>query len=482
MKKTVLCILDGFGLGNPDYKYNAVFKSDIPNLKRFLKQYPHSNIKTSGVSVGLPEGQMGNSEVGHMTIGSGRLLMQDLPMISNAIKTGEIWQMKAIQDIKNTLNKSGGRLHILGLCSGGGVHSHISHITDIAKHFSQNYEVLIHALSDGRDVPTNDFQNNLQALEGFNVATLCGRFFTMDRDKKLERTEIGINLLTKAKGTRYNTLKEAVEQEYKNGRTDEFIEPCVIGNFNGALEGDVILFANFRADRAKQATQMLLEGKHFKQVFTMMKYGECESIFEKIDIKNTLSEVVSQNGLKQFKIAETEKYAHITFFLNGGVEAPFEGEERLIVPSPKVKTYDLQPEMSLPIVEEKLLEAINKQHFSFIACNIANGDMVGHTGNFEAAKKAMTRIDEFLGKLESACLENNYYLLITADHGNLEEMLNEEGGLHTQHTTGDVPLFLISKEKEITLKDGSLLDIAPTVLNLMQIQKPQEMKGINLIK
>lgn len=486
MKKCVLCILDGFGLGDKNYKFNAVFKSNIPNLKRFLEVYPYSMLKTSGLSVGLPEGQMGNSEVGHMTIGSGRVLMQDLPLISEAIENDSIWQNPQILKITQILNKTGGRLHILGLCSEGGVHSHLNHIIKIADHFKEKFEVLVHAISDGRDVPTNDFLKNINKLVNLNVATLCGRFFIMDRDNKLERTEKGIELILNAKGNKYNSLADAVDAEYQNNRTDEFIEPCIIGNYNGVQEGDVILFANFRADRARQGAIELIKSNRFAEIFTMMEYSSeisksAHAIFKKTDIKNTLSEVISKNKLKQFKIAETEKYAHITFFLNGGIEIPFEGEERLIVPSPKVKTYDLMPEMSLPIVEEKMIEAINSNKFDFIACNIANGDMVGHTGNFEAAIKAMERIDEFLGKLEDASINNDYTVFITADHGNLEEMLDKNGEVHTQHTTTDVPLIVLSKDK-LNVKNGTLADIAPTMLYYMSINIPNDMTGKILLQ
>ena len=486
MKKVFLCILDGFGLGDKEYKYNAVFRSHIPNIKRFLDVYPYSILQTSGESVGLPEGQMGNSEVGHMTIGSGRVLMQDLPLISKAIKTGEMWQKDEIKEILHTLQTTGGALHLLGLCSNGGVHAHLMHIQAIANFFVENgVKVFIHAISDGRDVAPQDFLQNLKSFEeGFNksvkIASLCGRFFTMDRDKKLERTEKGINLILKAEGERFTSLKEAVENAYKNDITDEFIEPCVIGDYSGASTNDILFFANFRADRARQGMEVILENCLFKRVYSMMHYSDELSklstpLFKKQELKNTLGEVISKAKMKQFRIAETEKYAHITFFFNGGVESLLEGEERVIIPSQKVKTYDLAPEMSLPQVEEKLLEVIPQNKFEFIACNIANGDMVGHTGNFEATKKAVERIDEFLGKMEEICLKNGYTMLITADHGNLEQMLDENGIMHTQHTTLPVPFFVISKEK-YKLKDGSLANIAPTVLELLNLEVPTEME------
>jgi 2,3-bisphosphoglycerate-independent phosphoglycerate mutase len=489
MKKVFLCILDGFGLGDENYKYNAVFKSNIPNLRRFLKEYPYSELKTSGLSVGLPEGQMGNSEVGHMTIGSGRVLMQDLPLISNAFKTGEMWQKEEVVEMQSYLKD--GALHILGLCSGGGVHSHISHIHSFANFFAENnVKVFIHAISDGRDVPPQDFLANLESFEkGFHknvsIATLCGRFFTMDRDKKFERTEAGVNLILKAEGDRFASLKDAVKSAYSKGEMDEFIKPCVIGDYKGANTKDVLFFANFRADRARQGTQVILDNCLFKKVYTMMHYSDelshlAKPLFKKQDLKNTLGEVISNAGMKQFRIAETEKYAHITFFFNGGREEVLKGEERMIIASPKVTTYDLKPEMSLPEVEAKLLEVLGKADFEFVACNIANGDMVGHTGNFEASKKACERIDEFLGKMEEVCLKNDYTMLITADHGNLEQMLDENGIMHTQHTTLPVPCFIVSKEK-YKIKDGSLANIAPTILQLLGLEIPVEMKESLLI-
>jgi 2,3-bisphosphoglycerate-independent phosphoglycerate mutase len=487
MKKVFLCILDGFGLGDKNYKYNAVFQSNIPNIKRFLDVYPHSSLKTSGESVGLPEGQMGNSEVGHATIGAGRVLMQDLPLISNSIKSGNIWQKEEIKEMLSILKNTGGSLHLLGLCSDGGVHASLFHIQSIANFFAEKgVKVKIHAISDGRDVPPQDFLNKLSSFEeGFHqnveISTICGRFFTMDRDKKLERTEKGVNLILKAEGKHFNTTKQAVEDAYGKGITDEFIEASTIGNYGGVEKEDILFFANFRADRARQVLQSIVKSLAFTQIFTMMPYSEelslsAKPIFKKQELTNTLPEVIANSGLRQLKIAETEKYAHVTFFLNGGKEGELEGEERILVPSPNVKTYDLKPEMSLPKVEENLLNLIPNQKFEFIACNVANGDMVGHTGNFDATKKAVERIDEFLGKMEEVCLKNGYTMLITADHGNLEEMLDENGIIHTQHTTLPVPFFVISKEiKEV--KNGSLANIAPTVLKLLEIKIPEEMES-----
>lgn len=483
--KVFLCILDGFSLGEESYKYNAVLNAHIPNLRRFLKTYPYSFLKCSGESVGLPEGQMGNSEVGHMTIGAGRVLMQDLPLISHAIKTGEIWKKTEILETLKILKEDKGSLHIAGLCSHGGVHSDVKHIHAVANFFAENgVNVKVHAISDGRDVPPHDFLRNLTEFEaGFTkeveIVTLCGRFFAMDRDNKLERTEKSINLMLKAEGRHFNNIETAIKTCYNEGESDEFIQPCVIGGYQGASVKDVFFFANFRADRARQITQAVLEECLFKKVFSMMHYSDelskkSHPIFKKEEINNTLAEVVSNAGLRQFRIAETEKYAHVTFFFNGGKEEVLKGEERVIVPSPKVKTYDLQPEMSLPLVEKKLLEVLTSNKFEFITCNIANGDMVGHTGNFEAAKKAMGRIDEFLGKCEKACLENGFTMLITADHGNLEEMLDSTGQIHTQHTTRDVPFIVVSKHK-FKAQGGSLANIAPTILELLGLEAPKEM-------
>lgn len=484
-KKVLLCILDGVGLGDENYQYNAVFKSHIPNLQRFIHFYPYSFLQTSGLSVGLPEGQMGNSEVGHMTIGSGRFLTQDLPRISEAISTGKIWENQEIQYIENFLRKTRGKLHIMGLCSQGGVHSSLSHIHKIANYFcSKQIEVFIHAISDGRDVPTTDFLTHYNQFEkGFDknvrIVTLCGRYYAMDRDKKYERTNSSVALILEGKGKFYNSLKESIENSYEKNITDEFISSCYFPGFSIPSENDILFCANFRADRSRQIVEKLMEKNCFAKIVTMMPYSEkisekCPSLFKKEEINNTLSEVISKQGLFQLKIAETEKYAHVTFFFNGGKEREVKGETRLIIPSPAVKTYDLQPEMSLPLLEGKLLEALLVDKYEFIVCNIANGDMVGHTGNFDAAKKAMARIDEFLGKIEKTCLEKNYYFLITADHGNLEEMLDTNGQIHTQHTTGPVPFFIISRNKGQKLKDGNLTNIAPTILHLLDIKIPDE--------
>ena len=491
MKKLFLCILDGFGIGDKNYKYNAIFQAKTPNFQRFLNVYSNCKLKTSGLSVGLPEGQMGNSEVGHMTIGSGRVLMQDLPRINKEIETGNLWNNKEIKSSIESLKETGGRFHILGLCSDGGVHSHINHIISVANFFANSkIEVYIHAISDGRDVPTDSFLKNIESVKKslnplVKIVTLCGRFYTMDRDKKFERTEQGINLILKGEGKNFNNIEEAIIESYENGKTDEFIEPCKFENYQGASVNDILFFANFRADRGRQGLELLLEACLFKKIITMMPYSDelakkASALLYKEEITETMPEIISKNGLKQFRIAETEKYAHVTFFFNGGKEELLKGEERVIIPSPKVATYDLKPEMSLPLVEEKLLEIISQNKFEMITCNIANGDMVGHTGNFEAAKKAAERIDEFLGKMEKICLHNNYYFVITADHGNLEEMLDENGKVHTQHTTGEVPFIIISNER-FNLQNGSLANIASTCLNLLKLQPSDKMEA-SLIK
>lgn len=485
-KKVCLCILDGFGLGDKNYEYNAVFKANVPNINRFIAKYPLSFLKSSGISVGLPDGQMGNSEVGHMIIGSGRVPVQDLPMISDSINSGEIWKKSEIQNAISYLKEKGGTFHILGLCSVGGVHSHIFHIVEIANYFAKNgIKVLVHAISDGRDVAQHDFLANLQSLlqnfeNGVKIATLCGRYFAMDRDKKMDRTKKAVELITKGIGKHFETLKEAIEVSYSEGKTDEFIEPVVLPDYHGANANDILFFANFRSDRARQVTEMFLESGAFKQIITMMPYSDSLSsktfhLFEKAEIRNTLSQVVSENNLNQLKIAETEKYAHVTFFFNGGKEEPVNGEDRILIPSLKIATYDLQPEMSLPSLEEKLIAALSTEKYHLVVCNVANGDMVGHTGNFEAAKKAAERIDEFLMKLEKIVLEKDYYLVITADHGNLEEMLDKDGRIYTQHTTGDVPFFIVSKREGICVKNGSLANIAPTILTLMGLEIPNDM-------
>ncbi len=501
MKKVFLCILDGFSVANKEHPYNAIFKANTPTIQRFMQQYPMSMLKTSGLSVGLPEGQMGNSEVGHMTIGSGRVIYQDLPKIDKAIEDGTLFAMPAVQQTLIKLKASGNALHLAGLCSGGGVHSHLNHIIAIANFFTDGgVKVHLHLISDGRDVSPQsfapclevDFLPKIKHLDSLAfVSTICGRYYAMDRDGKMERTMSYYNLISGAQCSEpeFTNPLEAVKKSYENAVSDEFILPCKSTSYAGFKNGDAVFMANFRADRARQIFDLLTQDVNLSHKIAMTHYSDAIAVkssvlFKKEAVEDCLAEVLAKNKLKQLHIAETEKYAHVTFFFNGGKEACFEGEERILIKSPSVATYDLQPEMSLPEVELELCKALNSAKYDFIVCNIANGDMVGHSGNFEAAKKAAEHIDKFLSQMEQVVLQNNYAMLITADHGNLEEMVDlASGEVHTQHTTNDVQLIYIAGDSlDIKLKDGSLADIAPTVLALMDINQPRVMSGKNLIK
>ncbi len=500
MKKVFLCILDGYSIANPDYQFNAIFKAKTPNIKRIISQYPMSMLKTSGLSVGLPEGQMGNSEVGHMTIGSGRVIYQDLPKIDKAIVDGSIFTKSEIIDTLHSLKLSGKSLHLIGLCSDGGVHSHSSHIVAIANFFTNNgIKVHLHLITDGRDVAPQSFDRHfnsylLPKLHHYNslcfVSTACGRYYAMDRDKKMDRTKSYYNLINSgdANELRFTNLSDAIQQSYSNGVSDEFINPLASVHYKGVEDGDSVLMANFRSDRARQIFELICDNQFFAHKISMTHYSDfisqgCKVLFTKDNVKNTLGEVLSQKGLRQLHIAETEKYAHVTFFFNGGREEPFEGEDRILINSPSVATYDIKPEMSLPELQAKLIEAISSLKYDFIVCNIANGDMVGHSGNFEAAKKAAEHIDSFLASIEQEVLKNDYTMLITADHGNLEEMVDSQSGeIHTQHTTNDVQFIYVANDyKGVDLKHGGLNDIAPSILSLLNIAAPDGMDGVNLV-
>ncbi len=479
LEKVILCILDGFGIGDKTYKYNAVFQAKTPNFQRFLQEYPCAMLKTSGEDVGLPDGQMGNSEVGHMTIGAGRVIYQDLPLINKAISDG------TLEEKLSKINASS-TVHIVGLCSHGGVHASLEHIKYIYKTLEKHGKnVVLHIITDGRDVPPQSFKSTIHEFDDIKIATVCGRFFAMDRDQKLERTQAFFDAML-GKAEVFSNLESVIENAYSNNITDEFIKPVVISEFKGVEKGDTLIVANFRADRSRQITTMALKSEMFGRIICMTPYSndiasKATVLFPKEFVKNTLVEVLEHHKKRHLHIAETEKYAHVTFFFNGGKEQIGEYEERILVPSPNIKTYDLQPEMSIYELQEKLLHQINSHKHDFIAINIANGDMVGHTGNFEASKKAAEHIDLFLGNLENASLAAGYHLLITADHGNLEEMVDiKTHDIHTQHTMGAVPLISISSNK-VKLKNGTLANIAPTILKLMKITPPQEMTDDLLI-
>ena len=493
MKPILLCILDGFGIGDEGNEFNAIAQAKMPNYQRFLKTYPHSQLKTSGLAVGLPEGQIGNSEVGHSTIGAGRIIYQDLPKINKAIDDGSLAQNPDLLDLVADLKEKNKPCHLIGLFSDGGVHSHFDHIIFLANFLTKNnIEVFIHAFLDGRDVAQKS------AVEYFTLAqktlntkvkfaTIGGRYFGMDRDNKWDRIELATDAIIFAKGEKFDDVFAGIEHNYSQNITDEFVKPFIIGDYSGINDGDGLIFANFRADRARQISQKLFDLRKFSQALALTEYSKDLNNFYKIlfphqKIKNSLPEILANNNLKQLRIAETEKYAHVTFFFSCGREQEFAGEERILVQSPMVATYDLKPEMSSPEVGKKLVEAIASNKFDFIVANYANPDMVGHSGMLEPSIKACEAIDEQLGILEKIILEKNGALIISADHGNIECMLDDENHPHTSHTTNPVPfIFITQNYRNYILKNGALNDIAPSILKLFKIEIPQEMDGKNLI-
>lgn len=500
MKKVLLTILDGYGISDNLYG-NATKLANTKNLTNLLKN--STTLEASGSFVGLPEGQMGNSEVGHTNIGAGRIVYQDLTLINNLIETKEFFHnetlIKTILYAKNKQKK----LHLLGLLSTGGVHSHLNHLFAILDlcHLLDFKNVYVHAILDGRDTRVNQgkeyleiLSNKLQELNFPKIATVIGRFYAMDRDKRYERVEKAYLLFTKGIGQETKDLLALIEKNYYNNITDEFMEP-ILNNSSGLIqEKDALIFYNFRPDRAREITRAFVDYnfQEFKRDYlnlyytTMTNYDETiknvKVIIPDLKITNTLGEIVSNNGLKQLRIAETEKYAHVTFFLNGGIETKFLNEDRVLIPSPKdVKTYDLKPEMSAELVVEKVILALKENKYDLIVLNFANPDMVGHTGNLKAVIKALEYLDIALGKIYEAVLENDYAMVITADHGNAECMLNKDGTINTNHTTNKVPLTILNYPVK-GLKTGKLADIAPTILTILEIFKPKEMTGESLIE
>ena len=489
-KRCALIITDGIGY-NPDNYYNAFESAKKKGYEYLFKNIPYSFIKTYGMSVGLPEGQMGNSEVGHMTIGSGRVLYQDLVRITLSLNDGSFKNNKVFLDF---LEKSR-KIHIIGLLSDGGVHSHINHFISIAnliKNFGK--DVILHPITDGRDVDPKSATFFLKELakkvKNPKIATIGGRFWTMDRDKRWERIEKGYRVIAEAKPKTKLDASSYIKQQYQKNITDEFIEPVAFEWYNGIEEKDGILFINFRSDRMREIVSAIgnEEFKEFKRekkhinIVTIVEYDENFSypvIFEKTIPENTLAEVISKKGLNQLHVAETEKYAHVTFFFNGGVEEPFENETRVLIPSPKVKTYDTIPQMSAQEVGDSVVKAMEKE-WDFIVANFANGDMVGHTGNFKAAVKAVEAVDNELFKIINKAKEKKYSLIVTSDHGNCEKMRDEKGNILTNHTVGDVWCFVMAQDVK-KLSNGTLANIAPTVLELMGIDIPNQMEK-SLIK
>lgn len=506
-KPVMLLILDGWGYRDKVTSDNAIEQGNTPNWHKLVESCPHCFVETSGLDVGLPAGQMGNSEVGHMNLGAGRVVMQDLPRIDKAIADKELNKNPVLLELIGKLKQTGGVCHLMGLMSPGGVHSHQNHIVALADILSNNgIKVNVHAFLDGRDTPPSsaaefleEFEAAIKDMKGVKVSTLSGRFYAMDRDKRWDRVEAAYDNIVSASGQRYGSVKEAMEASYAKGVTDEFVVPCVIGDYEGANDGDAVLMANFRADRAREILYALSD-KEFtgfaraKTVNFVISVGMTEysvdhnrfmkTLFGPEALTHIFGEVVSEHGLTQLRIAETEKYAHVTFFFNGGEEREFKGESRILIPSPKVATYDLKPEMSVYEVTEALTDAIEKQKFDVIICNFANGDMVGHTGIMSAALKAVAAVDDCLGKVMKAIKDVGGVLLVTADHGNVEKMVDEKTGEpYTAHTVGKVRAVLYNAPSSVKgLKDGRLADISPTLLDLLGIEKPQEMTGKSLLE
>jgi len=506
LKPVVLAILDGWGHSDsPDKSHNAIYQANTPNLDGWAKRYPISFVDASELHVGLPGGQMGNSEVGHMNIGSGRVVMQDLPRIDTAIADGSLAKHPSLLALVDKLKQSSGVCHLLGLLSPGGVHSHQAHLAALANIIAAHgVPVRIHAFLDGRDTPPQsalDYLTHFQKALGngdIRIATVSGRYYAMDRDKRWDRVQLAYDALTAAKGEKAADAIAAVKQSYAKSKNDEFVFPTIISDYTGMQDGDGIVMGNFRADRAREILTALLDpnftdftrGKtiKFDAALGMVEYSAAlnpfiQALFPPEQLSNILGEVVSKAGMKQLRIAETEKYAHVTFFFNGGVEQPFPGETRILVPSPKVATYDLQPEMSAPEVTDKLVEAIGSGQYDLIVVNYANGDMVGHSGDIEAAKKAVEAVDTCLGRVGAALEKTGGVMLITADHGNAESMFDQHSNQpHTAHTLNKVPFTVIGKGFENSrVSDGRLADIAPTVLALLGLVQPEEMTGKSLI-
>lgn len=501
-KKALLIILDGYGIGDHK-KDDVIFNTPTPYIDSLVAEYPHSQLQASGENVGLPDGQMGNSEVGHLNIGAGRVVYQDLVKINRAIADGSFAENQEIKNAFTYAQKNGVPIHFMGLASAGGVHSSLGHLyalCDTAKAYGLD-KVFIHAFMDGRDTDPKSGAGFLQEIQDHckqstgTIASVVGRYYAMDRDHRWERIKDAYNLLVYGEGKHADNMVKAVEESYTEGVTDEFIKPIVNDRVDGRIgAGHVVIFFNYRNDRAKELTTVLTQHSEDGmnpipdlQYYCMTPYDDSfkgvHILFTKSDVPDTLGEFLSREGKKQLHIAETEKYAHVTFFFNGGKEEPFPGEDRILVPSPKVATYDLQPEMSAPEVCDKLCEAIRSQKYDVIIINFANPDMVGHTGVMDAALKAVEAVDTCVGKAVDALLEVDGQMFICADHGNAEQLIDYETGVpFTAHTTNPVPFILVNYDPAYTLKEGGrLADIVPTMIEMMGMEKPAEMTGESLL-
>ena len=502
-KKALLMILDGWGLGDQK-KDDVIFNTPTPYWDYLMNTYPHSQLQASGENVGLPDGQMGNSEVGHLNIGAGRVVYQDLVKINRACADNSILKNPEIVAAFSYAKENGKNVHFMGLTSNGGVHSSLVHLfklCDIAKEYNID-NTFIHCFMDGRDTDPKSGKGFIEELSAHceksagKIASIIGRYYAMDRDKRWERVKEAYDLLVKGEGKKAADMVQAMQESYDEGVTDEFIKPIVNANFDGTIkEGDVVIFFNYRNDRAKELTVVLTQQDMPEagmrtipglQYYCMTPYDASfkgvHILFDKENVSNTLGEYLAAKGLNQLHIAETEKYAHVTFFFNGGRETPYDNEDRILVPSPKVATYDLKPEMSDYEVKDKLVAAINENKYDFIVVNFANGDMVGHTGIYEAIEKAVVAVDACVKDVIEAAKAQDYEAIIIADHGNADHALNEDGTPNTAHSLNPVPCVYVTENKAAKVEDGRLADVAPTILKIMGLEAPAEMNGNVLIK
>ena len=502
-KKVILIIMDGWGLGK-EKRSDAIQNANVPFVSSLYPKYPNSTLITCGEDVGLPEGQMGNSEVGHLNIGAGRIVYQELQRINVAIREKEFQKNQILLNSIQYAKENQKKLHLMGLVSDGGVHSQINHLKAILSVCAEHdfHDVLVHAFTDGRDTDPKsglryleDLQNAMNSSTG-KIVTITGRYYAMDRDKRWERVKIAYDAMVYGIGVESKDIMQEVKSSYEANITDEFIKPIINTTVEDIKikEGDAVISFNYRTDRCREITEVLtqmdmpeFDMKKLNLHYTTMtqydhKYNNVNVIFQNDDLKNTLGEILSENGKTQLRIAETEKYPHVSFFFNGGRENPFTGEKRIMIPSPKVATYDLQPEMSALEVTETVIHEINTTHPDFICLNFANADMVGHTGVWNAVIKAVETVDSCVEKVVNTALKNNYCVFLTADHGNADYEINEDGTPNTAHTLNPVPFFIIDKAWSGKLKSGKLGDIAPTILKMLDLPIPDEMKGNILIE
>ena len=502
-KKALLMILDGWGVGNHG-KGDVIFQTPTPYMDYLAQNYPNSELQASGENVGLPDGQMGNSEVGHLNIGAGRIVYQDLVKINRACADGSILKNPEVVSAYEYAKNNGKSVHLMGLTSNGGVHSSLDHLFRLCA-ISKEYGIAHtygHCFMDGRDTDPKSGKGFIEQLQaecektGCQIASIVGRFYAMDRDKRWERVKVAYDLLVKGEGKQATDMVAAMEESYAEGVTDEFVKPINNASIDGTIkEGDVVIFFNYRNDRAKELTVVLTQQDMPEQgmatipglqFYCMTPYDASFTgvhiLFPKENVENTLGEYLSSKGLKQLHTAETEKYAHVTFFFNGGRETPYDGEERILVASPKVATYDLQPEMSAYEVKDKLVAAIKEDKFDFIVVNFANGDMVGHTGIYEAIEKAVKAVDDCVKEVVEAAKATDYETIIIADHGNADNAVNADGTPNTAHSLNPVPFIYVTANKDAKVENGILADVAPSILHIMGLEQPKEMTGKNLIQ